>query len=285
MKLFKQTVLISLILGLFVITPIMVLAATSPGLGAARTYAILSSTYTNTTPGTTLNGNLGFTTGPAVTPTVNGSTNTSYSTAGTDQAVTLAALNSQPCTFTYGSVMDLASDTTHGPIGVYTPGVYCIGGAANIGGGGTITLSGSGTYIFRMTGALSTTSGSIVQLANGASACDVWWTPGAATTLGANSTFVGTNIDDSGITIGSTVGWIGRALSFGGTVSTASDTITVPACADTPINGSLSLTNTSTGTASNEVTFQLNLLGGIFAILLIGLLNLGRIQKFVKKTA
>ncbi len=98
-------------------------------------------------------------------------------------------------------------------------------------GTGTTTLTGSGTYIFRSTGALTSAANSILALAGGASACSLWWTPGAATTLGANSTFLGTDIDPSGITIGSTVGWTGRALGFGGTVSTTTDTLsTVPIC-------------------------------------------------------
>ena len=63
---------------------------------------------------------------------------------------------------------------------------------------------------------------------NGASAGDVFWTPSAATTLGANSTFIGTVIDDAGISIGNAVTWLGRALAFGGTVTTDTDTITVP---------------------------------------------------------
>jgi len=89
-----------------------------------------------------------------------------------------------------------------------------------------------------MDGALTSSANSIVALANGASACDVWWTPTAATTLGANSTFIGTDIDASGIAIGSNVSWTGQALAFGGTVSTDSDTISVASCSaardDTP---------------------------------------------------
>ena len=210
-------------------------AATTPSLGAAASFGILSSTYTNTVPGTTITGDLGYTTPPAVTPTVTGATHVAdaiYSQAGTDQGSALSTgLAPQACTFTFApGAIDLASDVTHGPVGVYTPGVYCITGAASIGGGGTITLDGAGTYIFRMTGALNTSANSIVTLANGASACDVFWTPGGATTLGANSTFIGTDINDQGITVGSTVSWTGRALAFGGTVSTDVDNITVPTC-------------------------------------------------------
>jgi hypothetical protein len=205
-------------------------AATSPGLGLASTFGILSSTYTNS-GATVINGDLGYTTG--TTPTVNGIVHVAdgtYSSAGSAQGSALTALNNQPCTFSFAAgAIDLATDTTHGTIGVYTPGVYCITGAASIGGGSTITLTGSGTYIFRMTGALNTSDGSIVASA-GASACEVFWTPGAATTLGANSTFWGTDIDAAGITIGSTMAWNGRALAYGGTVSSDVDTITVPTC-------------------------------------------------------
>jgi hypothetical protein len=232
MKLSKKSVIATLVVLTSVISPAAIYAATSPSLGIANTFAILSSTYTNTVSGTTINGDLGYTTGPPTAPTVNGVTHvadSTYNQAGIDQGTTLSALNSQPCTFTFApGAIDLATDTTHGTVGVYAPGVYCITGAASVGGGGTITLTGGGTYIFRMTGALNTSDNSIVALA-GASACDVWWTPGAATTLGANSTFVGTDIDASGITIGNLATWSGRALAFGGTVTTSRNTITVPA--------------------------------------------------------
>lgn len=215
------------------ITP-LASAATSPTAGAANSFVILSGTYTNTVSGTTLNGDLGYTTPPFVTPTVNGTTHVAdsvYNQAGIDQGNALKNLNNQPCTFTFPpGPIDLSTDTTHGPVAVYTPGVYCVTGASNAVVGGTITLTGGGTYIFRMDGALTTGANSVVALAGGASACDVWWTPTQATTLGANSTFVGTDIDASGITIGNTVTWTGQALAFGGTVSTSSDTISAATC-------------------------------------------------------
>lgn len=234
MKTHIKVGIISLGLAVLMAAP-LVHAATPPPLGMSNSFSILSGTYSNTTSGTTINGDLGYTTPPATAPTVNGTTHVAdatYNQAGIDQGTALSALNSQPCTFTFApGAIDLASDTNHGVAGVYAPGVYCITGAASIGGGGTITLTGAGTYIFRMTGALTTSANSVVAVAGGASACNVWWTPGAATTLGANSTFGGTDIDASGITIGNTVIWNGRALAFGGTVSTTSDTISSSACA------------------------------------------------------
>lgn len=233
MKLLNTLGIISLLVASILVAP-SASAATSPGLGAANTFTVLSGSYVNTTPGTTISADLGYTTSPAVAPTVGGTTHvadSTYNQAGIDQGNALSSLNSQPCTFTFApGAIDLASDTTHGPVGVYAPGVYCMSGAVDIGGGGTITLTGGGTYIFRMDGALTSSANSVVALA-GASACDIWWTPTQATTLGANSTFFGTNIDASGITIGNNVTWQGQALAFGGTVTTDVDTLTSATCA------------------------------------------------------
>jgi hypothetical protein len=104
----------------------------------------------------------------------------------------------------------------------------------NIGGGAIITLIGKGTYVFRSTGAFDSTANSKVLLSAGADACDVFWVPGAATTLGAGSVFAGTVIDDSGITVGAGTVWQGRALSFGGTVTLDSDALTAMSCASAP---------------------------------------------------
>jgi len=241
-------------------------AATSPVLGAASSFSILSSSYTNTATGTTINGDLGYTVGPAAAATVNGTTHMAdgtYNQAGIDQSTALVALNNQSCSFNFApGPVDLATDTTHGPIGIYTPGVYCVTGPASIGTAG-ITLTGGGTYVFRMNGALTSAANSVVSLASGASACEVWWTPTSATTLGANSIFAGTDISAAGITIGNLATWTGRALAFGGTVTTSRNTInTIPACSATsntssgnPTGGGSGGSGSSTGgTGSNSTS-------------------------------
>lgn len=190
-------------------------AASTPSLGAAASYGVLASTYTNTSA-STVNGSVGFTTGPAVAPGgthANYGSGAPYSMAGIDQSAALAALNTEPCTFSWGAAVDLSTDVAHGAVGVYTPGVYCSAGAMSLTAG--LTLSGSGTYIFRAVGALNTSAGSIVTLADGASACDIFWTPTGATTLGAGTTFAGTFIGDAAITTDTT-------------------TITTPACTPAP---------------------------------------------------
>jgi hypothetical protein len=244
MKIFRKH-LFALLLGLTVAAgfsltgPLSAIAATTPSLGAAASYGVLASTYTNTAVGTTINGDVGFTTGPGVEPApIGGHTNygsgSPYATAGANQASAASALAAQACTFSWNAAVNLFSDPDHGTPGVYTPGVYCSQGAMAV--GGPITLSGAGTYIFRAVGALNTTAGAVVLLADGASACDVFWTPSDAATTGANTSFQGTVIvPTAAITAGANTTWTGRALAFDGTVTTGdSTTINVPTCAAAP---------------------------------------------------
>src|SRR6202030_724587 len=99
--------------------------ASTPSLGAAATYGVLTNTYTNSGAATTtVNGDVGFTVAPTIAP---GGTHTNYgsgspyATAGSDQATALVTLNNQACTFTWNAAVDLFLDATHGTPGVYTP--------------------------------------------------------------------------------------------------------------------------------------------------------------------
>ena len=221
------------------------LAADAPDLGLTATFGILSSTYTNTAPGTTINGDLGYTTGPAVTPTVNGTTYVppapTYTQAGLDQASALADLNSQVCIDLGPGALNLDAVDIGGGPGVFTPGCYFNGGAMNITVNQSVTLNGVGVYIFRPGGALTTEANTSFVLQGGACESDVYWAPVGATTIGANTAFVGNILDAAGITIGLNVNLTGRALAFGGTVSTTVDTITVPTCVPVPPAGGVTL--------------------------------------------
>jgi len=242
--------------------PMTAQAATSPSLGDAATYGVLADTFnynvglTTITgvAGTSVLGYVGAFPGGGASLVVTGNTevnNAARTTAGTAQNAALNnvvdGLNIQPCT-SIGAIVALDAIDIDGagplPPGTFTPGCYSSTGTMNITTGTTVTLSGSGTYIFRPAGALNPAANSTIALV-GASACDVFWAPIAATTIGANSTFVGTVIDAAGITIGNTVNWTGRALAYGGTVTADTDTITVPTCVVPPVpGGSVSYTGT-----------------------------------------
>lgn len=232
--------LASLGLTAFVLVSAPAQAATAPNLLTSGTYGVLSSTYTNTAAGTTINGDLGYTTAPAVNPSVSGTTNVgnaAYNQAGLDQGSALTTLNAQTDCISLGAgaVALNAIDLGAGP-GVFAPGCYTSGGAMNITVSTTVTLVGAGVYIFRPAGALTTGANSKVVATGGACESDVFWTPSGATTLGANAaasptpTFIGTIIDAAGISLGHFANLTGRALAFGGTVTTDVNTITVPAC-------------------------------------------------------
>jgi uncharacterized repeat protein (TIGR01451 family) len=209
-------------------------AATSPSIGSDSSYAIISSTFTNslnTGLETAIKGNVCYATPPATAPvSISGTTTVACPSAtGDDQALALANLNAQAnavsCT-NLGTNVVLA--------GTYAPGCYTASGTIDIALNTTVTLSGSGTYIFRASGALTTGANSKVVLTNGALAGDVFWVSNGGVHLGANDatsttpTFAGNIIDPSGITIGHFANLLGRALAFGGTVTTDSNTIIAP---------------------------------------------------------
>jgi len=230
------------------------LAAATPSLGTAASFSVLANTFTSTTipNGASMFGDAGYTTFPGVSVYVSGSTHVNdatYTQAGTDQHSALVTLNSQTCDFTFpAGPVDLATDTSHitygGALGVYPPGVYCSSGTMSIGGGKTITFDGTGTYIFRPSGMITTSDFSIATTTNGASACDIFWTPQipspASTVLGSDTRFVGTVIEPLGpvnadITVGGGTRWVGRALAFNWNVTTNPVimkyvTITAPTC-------------------------------------------------------
>ena len=227
-------------------------AATTPSLGAAASYAVLANTYTNPAGGTTVNGDVGFTVAPASVPTgvhANYGSGSPYATAGADQATALAALNAQPCTFTWGAAVELGSDATHGTAGVFTPGVYCAGGAMSI--TTPITLNGSGTYIFRSVGAFTSAASVSVTLAGGASANNVFWTPTGATTFGASASIAGTIIGTAPITFGASTILNGRALAYASVVTNGdADVITAPTPAPGVLHVITQVVNDSGGTST-----------------------------------
>jgi hypothetical protein len=251
-----------------------VLAATAPNLGSTGTYGIVSSTFTNsnTAPQTIVNGDVCYTTGPVTPPlTISGLTATPCPPiTGTDQGLALANLNGQACTSLGAGAIALDSIVIGAnPPGTIPPGCYSSGGAMNVTVSTTVTLNGSGVYVFRPGGALNTAANSNIVLAGGACASDVFWAPGGAATIGANAalsatpTFVGNIIDAAGITVGHFANVTGRMLAFGGTVTTDANTISVPACA--PFAGGI----TSVSTLSNwamAVLVALLAVAGILAM-------------------
>jgi hypothetical protein len=114
------------------------------------------------------------------------------------------------------------------------PGTYSISGAADIASGLTLTLNGSGTYIFKVASAITANVGSNVVMSGGASPCTVFWQVTSAATLnGAN--FAGTVVAQSAITLGVGANLNGRALVTNPGSVTMAGTSVVGGCSGAPV--------------------------------------------------
>jgi hypothetical protein len=209
------------------------------GLGTAAPFAVLAGTpaVTNTGP-TTITGDLGISPAAAVTGFPPGTVSGTIHAA---DAVALQAKIDLAAAYTVAAALPVTA--THGSLG----GLTLVGGVYNAGGvtldlTGTLTLDGendpSSVWVFQATSDLITASSSTVALINGASACNVFWQVSSSATLGSGSTFVGTIMALTSITMQDSVTVTGRALARNGQVTLINDSIDTSTCASAPAPGS-----------------------------------------------
>ncbi len=224
-----------LIVAMVVWVPARANAAESPiGLGTAASYVVLGGqTVTNTGP-SVLHGSLGVSPGSAITGfppgIVSGATHAGDAAAGQAQSdLTIAYDDAAGRAPTASKAGDLVGQTLPG-------GVYHSTGPLAL--SGTLTLDGQhdpdSVFIFQIASTLITASASRVSLINGAQACHVFWQVGSSATLGTHSSFTGTILALTSITV--TTGTVihGRALARNGAVTLDDNTITRPTCTTPP---------------------------------------------------
>jgi type VI secretion system secreted protein VgrG len=227
-------------------------AAQSVPLGTADSFAVLAgSGITNTGP-TTVRGDLG--TYPTTTETGTASvTITGTNHAG--DAVTQGAKNDLVTAYTTaageGPTTAIAADLAGQTL---APGVY--NSASSIGLSGALTLNGGGDpnaiFVFQAGSTLTTGSASQINLINGAQSCNVFWQVGSSATLGTGSTFRGTIIALTSITVTTGVTVDGRVLARNGAVTLDTDTITRPTCA--AVAATTAATTTAAATTAATTT-------------------------------
>jgi hypothetical protein len=118
------------------------------------------------------------------------------------------------------------------------PGVY--NSASSMGLTGALTLNAQGdpnsVFVFQVGSAFTSASGSQINLINGAQACNVYWQIGSSATLGTGSSFIGTVLALTSITVTTGVTIDGRVLARNGAVTLDTDTITTSRCATSPVS-------------------------------------------------
>jgi Ice-binding-like len=204
-------------------------------LGTAAAFAVLAGTTVTNTGPTVVTGDLGVSPGSAVTGfppgVVIGTIHAADATAAQAQLDLTAAYNDAATRTPTGALPAAIGGLT------FTPGVY--NAPAAVGLTGTVTLDGQGdpnaVFIFQVGSALTTASGSVVNLINGARACNVFWQIGSSATLGTGSSFAGNILALTSITVTTGVTVDGRTLARNGAVTLDTDAITRPAdCAVGP---------------------------------------------------
>src|SRR6202171_2240256 len=216
----------SLAVIVILIWPATGLAATDPGLATAAPFGVLAGTTVTNTGATTIAGQLGLAPGSAVVGFPPGTSGAQHIgdavaiTAKTDLTAAFTNAAAQPC--------PAVIDRTGVKLGVQTlvPGVYCQTTAPTL--TGTLTLNGSGIYIFQIGSTLITAPGATVVTIGGAAPCQVFWVVGSSATLDTTTTFVGSIMALTDISMNNGVTLNGRALARNGQVSLINDRIIVP---------------------------------------------------------
>ena len=206
-----------------------------PPVGTACSFGILAgSTATNIGVATFVTGDSGVWPGSAIT----GFTPSNYS--GTIHAADAIAQTAQgDLTVAYNYAAGAAGGVVlSADIGGQTlpAGVYKTTSAQpSLGITGNLTLDGGGdpnaVWIFQIVSTLTTAStNSQVILINGANAHNVFWQVGSSATLGTSTTFAGTIMAQSSVTLTTSAVLNGRALARTGAVSLDSNPVNVPPC-------------------------------------------------------
>jgi Ice-binding-like len=202
-------------------------AQSAPPLGSAQSFAVLGASTVTNTGATVITGDLGVSPGTAVTGfppgTVTGGTmHAGDATAPAAQAAAHTAyqnLVAEPCgTNLTGKTLGISPGAV-----TLSPGVYCFNSSAEL--TGTLTLNGTGVYVFKIWSTLKTASNSAVVLAKGATARNVFWQVTSSATLGTNTAFedsILALISDT-VTTGASV--TGRVFALTGSVTLSGNQI------------------------------------------------------------
>ena len=198
----------------------------SPNLGACRTFAIFSAVGAIDNTGTTsIYGDVGTNAGafngfpPGII----------YGDTHIADSVSAQAAIDVDLIYTYFNALSCGSTltTTLGNNQLLSPDTYCIGAASSL--NDTLILDGESNndalFIFKINGAFSIASHSVIILINHAQAKNIFWQVNGLFTLGDYSKFKGTVVTDGANSLLSNSEIEGRILSRAGAISLASNAV------------------------------------------------------------
>ena len=214
------------------VPPVTVPPVTVPPIVIPATgFSVLAGAGVTNTGPSSIAGDIGSFPTPAITGlaslTVGG---TNHAADAVTQQAKLDLVTAYDTAAGAGSTSTIAADLGGRTL---VPGVYTSG--SSIGLTGVLTLDARGnpnaSFVFQAGSTLTTASASRVVLINGAQSCNVYWQVGSSATLGTGSTFRGSIIALTSITVTTGVTIDGRVLARNGAVTLDSDAITTSTCA------------------------------------------------------
>lgn len=261
MRILRKLALAIILISIFVYTP-TVHAATSPTLGVAGSYSVLGHTTVTNTGSTTMPGDLGVSIGGSPTGFPPGSVgppgsirNAGDSLAAQNANTAAFGFIDQGCDTTYAGTKDLVGENL-------VAGVYCADAFTL---SGTLTLSGTGVWIFKSASTLITSGTANVV---GGDACNVWWRNVSSAVLGTNTSLIGNILSSTSISMQTGASLNGRALAQTGAVTLDANVITGTSCLAASQYGSSGATtpglpNTGINTETNNTPYW----AAIFSVL------------------
>lgn len=202
-------------------------------LGTADPFAVLAGETITNTGSTTITGNVGLDPGTA-TPGFGTVTLVGSSTLEVDNAVAESAKSALVTAYD-----DAAGRGPATEIGTELGGQVLPGGVYDSADGtfqitGALTLDGQNdpdtVWVFQTESSLITAPASSVLLINGAQACNVFWQVGSSATLDTTTTFVGTIMALTSVSLNTGATVQGRVLARDGEVTLDTNTITRAEC-------------------------------------------------------